>query len=218
MTVEVRIPEALWQTVLDLFAQHDPGIERVAYLDGFRIDETGYPGASPDDQVYVAVTIVVPDAVLRPRNYVVPAEAVSAAGRHLRTERMTRIAQVHSHGNDWVEHSCTDDDRAYSQRPGAISVVVPFHGTTRPDATECGVHIRAEAGWRRIRPESVIKIIPSVLDHRSTNWAPTPDSAPSGGIFSRFRAWTRTALTRHARSESSSTSTPPWSTSGESST
>jgi hypothetical protein len=188
MRTEVRIPEALWQTLLDLFAQHEPGVERVAYLDGFRIDEAGYPGVSPDDQVYIAVTVVVPDAVLCPRNYIVPADAVSAAGRHLRTERMSRVAQVHSHGNNWVEHSCTDDDRAYSQRPGAISVVVPFHGTTRPEVTECGVHIRTEPGWRRVRPESVIKIIPSVLDHRSTKWPPKPDLTPSGGIFSRLLA------------------------------
>ena len=55
MSTEVRVPEALWQAVLDLFAQHEPGLEHVAYLDGFRIDETGYPGASPDDQVFVAV-------------------------------------------------------------------------------------------------------------------------------------------------------------------
>lgn len=205
MTTEIRIPEALWQTVLDLFAQHEPGVERVAYLDGFRIDETGYPGVSPDDQVYVAVTVVLPDAVLRPRKYTVPADAVSAAGRHLRTERMIRVAQVHSHGNDWVEHSCTDDDRAYSQRPRAVSVVVPFHGTTRPEVTECGVHIRTETGWRRVRPESVIKIIPSVLDHRSIKWPLKPAPTPSGGIFCRFLAWIRTALRLPARSESSST-------------
>jgi hypothetical protein len=205
MKTEVRIPDALWQTLLDLLAQHEPGVERVAYLDGFRIDETGYPGVSPDDQVYVAVTVVVPDAVLRPRNYIVPADAVSAAGRHLRTERMSRVAQVHSHGNDSVEHSCTDDDRAYSQRPGAISVVVPFHGTTRPEVIECGVHLRKETGWRRVRPESVINIIPSVLDHRSTKWPLKPNPTPSGGIFCRFLAWARTGLKLPARSESSST-------------
>lgn len=205
MRTEIRIHEALWRAVLDLFAEHEPGVERIAYLDGFRIDESGYPGGSPNDQVYVAVTVVVPNAVLRPGNYFVPAEAVSEAGRHLRTERMTRIAQVHSHDTDWVDHSCTDDDRAYSQRWGAISVVVPFHGTTRPDVTECGVHFRTEAGWRRVRPDSIIRIIPSVLDHRSTKWAPTPGAAPSGGIFSRFLAWTRSVLTHPARSESSST-------------
>jgi hypothetical protein len=201
----IRIPDALWQSVLDLFAEHEPRVERVAYLDGFRIDDRGYPGASPHDQVYVAVTIVVPDAVLRPTHYVVPAVAVSQAGRHLRTEQMTRVAQIHSHGNDWVEHSGTDDERAYSQRTGAISIVVPFHGVTRPMVTECGVHLRTPAGWRRVRPDSVIKIFPSVLDHRSTKCTPTPDETRSGGIFSRFRAWTWTALRRLARSESSST-------------
>ncbi|MEV0623569.1 hypothetical protein AB0I81_60350 [Nonomuraea sp. NPDC050404] len=209
MTVEARIPEALWKAVLDLFAQHPPGVERVAYLDGYRIDETGYPGTSPGHTVYVAVTVVVPDAILRPGNYVVPAEAVSAAGHHLRAERMTRIAQIHSHGDDWVEHSRTDDDRAYSQRPGAISIVVPFHGATRPDVTDCGVHVRTETGWRRVHPANFIKIIPSVLDHRSTPWMPTQDPAPTGGIFSRSRAWMGTVLSRRPRSESPSPSTRP---------
>jgi hypothetical protein len=204
MRMEVRIPEAVWQAVLDLFDRHEPGVERVAYLDGFRIDETGYPDASPDDQIYVAVTVVAPDAVLSPRNYVVPAEAISQAGHHLRTGRMTRAAQVHSHGNDWVEHSLTDDDRAYSQRPGALSVVVPFHGAGRPDITDCGVHLRTDAGWLRVRPDTVIKLIPTVLDHRSAKWAPTPEPAPNGDIFSRFRAWPRNVLTRPDRSESSS--------------
>ncbi|MGW4826248.1 hypothetical protein ACWEOG_01610 [Amycolatopsis japonica] len=203
MSVEIRVPDALWQSVLDLFEQHDPSVERVAYLDGFRVDETGYPGTSPDDRVYIVVTVVVPDAVLRPRNYLVPAEAVSAAGRHLRTGRMTRVAQVHSHGDDFVDHSPTDDERAYSQRAGAVSVVVPFHGRTRPGLAECGVHVRAEAGWRRVRPESVIRVIPSVLDLRSTKWVPKPEAAPSGGIFSRFRAWTRTGWTRLVRPRSS---------------
>jgi hypothetical protein len=202
VTTVVRIPEALWQSVLDLFAQHEPGLERVAYLDGFRIDTTGYPGVSSEDQVFVAATVVIPDAILHPRNYSVPAEAMSEAGRHLRTEHMTRVAQVHSHGNDWIEHSFTDDDYAYSQSTGAVSVVVPFHGTTRPDITECGVHTRTESGWRRVRPDSVIKLIPTVLDHRSTKWTPTPDPAPSGGTFSRFLAWMRTALMRPAHSKS----------------
>ena len=204
MKTEIRIPEALWQAVLDLFAQHEAGVERIAYIDGFRIDESGYPGGSPDEQVYVAVTIAVPNAVLGSGHYFVPADAVSEAGRHMRTERMKRVAQVHSHGNDWVGHSHTDNDRAYSQRPGAISVVVPFHGTTRPDIAECGVHLRTEAGWRCVRPDSVIKIVPSVLDYRSKKWAPTPDPVASGGIFSRFLAWTRGVLKHPARCESSS--------------
>jgi hypothetical protein len=196
---EVRVPEAVWKTVLDLFAENAPGVERVAYLDGFRIDETGYPGVSPDAEVCVAVTVVVPDAVLRTRNYVVSADAVSVAGRHLRAERMIRVAQVHSHGTDWVDHSVTDDDRAYSQRPGAVSVVVPFHGTTRPDLIACGVHLRTESGWRRVLPESVIKIVPSVIDHRSSKWEPAPNPAQIGGTFSRFLAWVKTVSRRRDR-------------------
>jgi hypothetical protein len=187
--IEIRIPEAVWTALLDAFAKNEPGVERVCYLDGLRVDETGYPGAAPEAEVRVATTVVVPDAILRPRNYLVPADAVSAAGRHLRTERMIRVAQVHSHGNDWVEHSQTDDDRAYSQRPGAVSIVVPFHSATRPDPAACGVHVRTATGWQRVRPELVIKLIPSVIDHRSARWEATPKPTPSGDIFSRFLTW-----------------------------
>ncbi|GEM_PF-1755714 len=200
MKTEVRIPEALWEQVLDLFAAHEPGVERVAYLDGYRLDEAGYPGVTPDDQVFVAVAVVVPDAILRPRNYVVPVEAVSQAGQHLRKLRMTRVAQVHSHGNDWVEHSPTDDDRAYSQRPGALSIVVPYHGKNRPVVAECGVHLCTEDGWRRVPPNTVITIVPSVLDHRSSPW--TSQMPPTGGTFSRFLAWLGTAWSRLDRSGS----------------
>lgn len=204
-SAELRIPEAIWCATLDLFAAHPPGVERVAYLDGFRIDESGYPDLAPDTLALVATTVVVPDAVLSPRNYVVPAEAVSAAGRHLRIERMTRVAQVHTHGNNWVEHSPTDDDRAYSQRPGALSIVLPFHATTRPEIGECGVHIRTSAGWQRVRADCVIKIIPSVLDHRSTTWEPAPNSPRSGGTSSRFPGWMKRVWERLVHSGSSST-------------
>lgn len=201
--MEVRIPEALWHATLKVFAAHPPGVERVAYLDGFRIDEAGYPDTPADADAFVATTVVVPDAILSPKNYRVPADAVSAAGRHLRVQRMTRVAQVHSHGNDWVEHSPTDDDRAYSQRPGAVSVVVPYHGTTGPELAECGVHVRTETGWERFPPHSVIKIIPSVLDHRSTTWALPQNRHRTGGIFFRFREWTKTAWKHLVRSGSS---------------
>ncbi len=204
MIVEVRIPEAVWQTVLDVFQRHEPGVERIAYLDGFRVDETGYPDSSAYGQIFVATTVVVPDAVLSPRNYSVPAHAISDAGRHLRTDRMTRVAQVHSHGNDWVEHSRTDDEHAYSQRAGAISVVVPFHGARRPAVASCGVHLRTEAGWQRVPPDAVVKIIPSVLDHRSTPWTSTQDPARTGGIFSRFLAWVMSVEAPRTRSGSSS--------------
>lgn len=190
MTPEVRIPEAVWTAVLDAFADNEPGVERVCYLDGLVVDDSGYPASAEGAvETRVAITVVVPDAILRPRDYVVPSDAVSAAGRHLRTERMIRVAQVHTHGNDWVDHSQTDDARAYSQRLGAVSIVMPFHGADRPGPSECGVHVRTARGWQRVQPESVIKLIPSVIDQRSSRWEATPIPNPSGGIFSLFRTW-----------------------------
>ena len=205
MKTEIRISAALWEEVLDVFAAHQPGVERVAYLDGYRVDETGYPGVDPGDQTFVAVTVVVPDADLHPRYYTVSADVISQAGQHLRTLHMTRVAQVHTHGNDWVDHSTTDDDRAYSQRPGTISIVVPHHSQHRPPVADCGVHLRTEHGWRRVKPDSVITIVPTVLDHRSHPWTP-PESpaspASTGGIFARFLDWTKRARGSHGRSGS----------------
>jgi hypothetical protein len=192
---ELRIPQAVWNAVLDSFAQSKPGLERVAYLDGFLVDEDGYQRTSTDSEIHVATTVVVPDADLQPRNYTVSAEAVSVAGRHLRTQRMTRVAQVHSHGHDWVEHSLTDDDCAYSQQPGAISIVVPFHGMTRPDPAACGVHLRTDTGWQRVQADSIVKVIPTVIDHRSSRWTPNLTD-PSGGIYYRFLTWAKNVVRR----------------------
>ena len=55
--MEVRIPEALWHDTLEVFAAHPPGVERVAYLDGFRIDEAGYPDTPADADAFVAATV-----------------------------------------------------------------------------------------------------------------------------------------------------------------
>ena len=66
MTPEVRIPEAVWTAVLDAFAANEPGVESVCYLDGLVVDDSGYPGSGFDTvETRVAVTVVVPDAILR---------------------------------------------------------------------------------------------------------------------------------------------------------
>ena len=189
---------------LDIF-QGDTYLSRwyAVVIDGLAVDHRGYPGAGAKDTTLVAVTVTVPDAVLRPQNYIVPAEAISEAGRHLRAERMMRVAQVHTHGDDWVEHSPTDDDRAYSQREGAISIVVPFHGSRRPTVAECGIHLRTPSGWRRsdgATVDAVVQVIPSKLDHRKAIWP--KNSISNGGTFCRFLAWTKVRLRRLIRSTS----------------
>lgn len=171
MTRTVLIPSAIWESLMDVFNAHRPRVERVAYLDGYKVDTTGYHGIHPDAVSHIAVAVTVPDAVLRPLSFEVPAIAMSEAGMHLRSERMTRLAQVHSHATVWVEHSPTDDERSYSQREGSISIVVPSHGITRPTLDECGIHVRTSSGWRRTRgkgPETVVLVTPSMRDYRRT--------------------------------------------------
>lgn len=169
------------------FAQHERGVERIAYLDGYLTDMTGYPDETP---VAVVAAVVFPDAHVTPGNYRVGAAEMSEAGAHLRGRRMMRLAQVHTHGNHWVEHSSNDDEQAYSQRPGSVSIVVPWHGTRNPTLGQCGIHIRTKDGWQRLgstEAEDAVRIEPTLYDHRNLTCLET--SSPITGIFSKFRRW-----------------------------
>ena len=68
-----------------------------------------------------------------------------------------------------MNHSDYDDENAYSQMDGALSIVMPHHARKRPTLIECGVHIREIKGWRRLdtkEVEQVIRLIPGCLDFR----------------------------------------------------
>lgn len=204
----VLIPEGIWRTLLDELARHAPDVERVAYLDGFLVDHSGYPAPTQSQsaqtqavQHAVVTALVLPDAELAPGNYRVKAEAMSQAGGHLLRLRMTRLVQVHTHGNGWVDHSPTDDARAYSQRSGALSIVVPHHGRRRPDPAECGVHVRTERGWQRLAHAELadhIQIVPSTYDYRDPACL-TESSTPRLGTFSRLTGWLMGARRRSPR-------------------
>jgi hypothetical protein len=162
----ILIPDGLWASLLDEFARVPPTVERVAFLDGVR-----------EGDVAFVTTITIPDADLHPGFYDVSAEAMSQAGRHLREHGLARIAQVHTHGGSGCRHSGRDDDKAYSQRVGSVSIVLPHHAARRPGPTEGLVHVRFPDGWVPITPaETVtsIRIIPSLLDFRSPEWIASP--------------------------------------------
>jgi len=158
----VTIPDALWGALLDALADAPPGVERVAFLDGIgRIGEG------------VVTTITVPDAELHGGWYDVPAEAISEAGAHLRRLHMTRLAQVHTHGGDFCMHSTRDDDMAYTQRTGALSIVLPRHATERPLLANSTVHVRADVGWKSLdsrEADNWVRIVPSTLNFRRMKW------------------------------------------------
>jgi hypothetical protein len=174
----LTIPDPVWQRLLDVFATAPPGHERVAYLDGVRFrDRTGVAQG-------IAVTVTVPDATTSAGNFTVPADAMVQAGAHFEVLGVVRLAQVHTHGNDHVDHSWVDDRRAYSQRDGALSLVLPYHAAGRPTVWQAGIHLREPAGWRRItgtEVDEVVRLLPAVIDHRRTAWngSPTDTKATS---------------------------------------
>jgi hypothetical protein len=152
------IPELIWSNLLQEFRNLRRSVEQVAYLDG--VD---------DGATRIVTTVAFPNANLEPRSYRVSPEAMSEAGKHLRRLNLVRLAQVHTHPGEDVEHSPDDDRRAYSQEQGAISIVVPHYGRGTPKLDTCGFHVRGAAGWKLIPDDqlgTIVTFMPSVLDFR----------------------------------------------------
>lgn len=171
----ISIPEQLWQQLLDQFARHPRGVERVGYLDGVRWSDMA------GKEHGVITTVTIPNATLTGGNYQVSAENIARAGRHLPDFGLVRLIQVHTHGNEWVEHSLTDDQKAYTRRPGALSIVLPDHARNRPGPLDGGVHLRDLSGWLRLSAHDaaeVVRIVPSEIDlrigRRRWNWGNLP--------------------------------------------
>jgi hypothetical protein len=151
----IVIPLIFWETLLKRFTADQTNKERVAYFDGVPLGDVG-----------VVTTITVPKAERHSNFFRVSAENMSAAGKHLAKHNLRRLAQVHSHGTLCVDHSKVDDERAYSQRLGSLSLVVPRHGKGVRRLNECGVHMRRETGWFRLSDEdipTVIALVPSSI-------------------------------------------------------
>lgn len=167
----LTIPEPVWDSLLAAFQDAPPRHERIAYLDGIRFrDRAGSVHG-------IATTVTVPDAVTTPFNFRVSPDAMAQAGEHFTPLGLVRLAQVHTHGNACTRHSPTDDQRAYSQRDGALSLVLPYHAAGAPQPVQAGVHLRGPSGWRRLRPAEaslLVRLVPGLIDHRSGTWNASP--------------------------------------------
>jgi proteasome lid subunit RPN8/RPN11 len=190
--VHLVLPEAVWENLLDEFARQRPGVERVAFLDGYRRDDVG-----------IVTTVVLPDGTCEPGYYTVTANQMREAGAHFRQYGMQRLAQVHTHGDGELDHSNRDDQMAYSQRTGALSLVLPEYAASRPRPSEGLLHLRTADGWHALdsaEAEVAITVVPSLLDFRRTSWnASRPATRPPW-----VAVWHR--LTKAARSLSRSSS------------
>ena len=78
------------------------------------------------------------------------------------------LAQVHTHPGRVCSHSLTDDDFAWSDSPGLLSIVVPClgrFGVRRILAGGAAVHERLKTGqWHRLSPSEIrerLVVIPS---------------------------------------------------------
>ena len=154
----IILSQLILDILLDEFRWPRSAVERVAYIDGIACED-----------LQIATTVTLPNAAMYPRYFTVSGGAMSEAGRHFRPLGMQRLAQVHTHPGEDVNHSQFDDENAYSQLDGSVSIVMPHHARRRPALADCAVHVRDASGWRRLEIEEIdhfIRMIPGCLDFR----------------------------------------------------
>lgn len=159
------LPEAVWHSLLDEFERQPPEVERIAFLDGYRVGN-----------IAVVTTLTVPDATCTPGYYTVTSDQMREAGAHFRRYNMVRLAQVHTHGGPDLAHSCRDDKMAYSQKPGSLSLVLPDHVKGRPAPLDGLLHLKSGEQWLAVGVDEaarLISVVPSVLDYRRSTWTPS---------------------------------------------
>jgi len=151
----ITIPTCHWRAMMRRFAAATKRVEQVGYFDGYELGDHG-----------IVTTITIPEARLERGYFEVSPEAMSAAGKHLRQLGQVRLAQVHTHPGTWVDHSEHDDERAYSQRAGSLSIVLPNYARGGVFLEDCGIHVREEDDWRMLSPEeyeSYLQILPAMF-------------------------------------------------------
>ena len=79
----------------------------------------------------------------------VPRPAVKQLFKILLDKKLEFIADVHTHPEDWVGLSLTDQSHPIEFRIGFVSVVLPFYAASEPMLTKVGVHeYVGESQWR----------------------------------------------------------------------
>ena len=117
----------------------------------------------------IVTTVLVPFQRVAPGLFEIPHEATRAMGDALAADNLVNLAQMHTHPDSDVRHSAWDDERAYSSRDGALSIVWPHYGDLLPPVELWGVHQCRDRTWVRLTNAEVagrIVVLPSLCDLR----------------------------------------------------
>lgn len=121
-------------------------------------------------RLQVVTTVAVPKLHQTGGNYSVEMTSLRRLATEMRTNSLTNLAQLHTHPSDWVDHSSYDDERAYSTREGALSLVWADYGSRLGhDLSGIGVHERRGADWVRLseaEAEGRIRLVDDLADFR----------------------------------------------------
>jgi proteasome lid subunit RPN8/RPN11 len=71
--------------------------------------------------------------------------------RELNKAGLRLVALLHTHPNEWVEHSFVDARNQICGRVGFWSLVIPWYGREPWQIQAFGIHTRVDRGWRRLR-------------------------------------------------------------------
>lgn len=103
-------------------------------------------GTLDDDGNGLVHAVVVPKQINRPRNYVVPGEAMLEVACLARAHGWTVVGAIHCHPGNSVEHSSYDDQMTPSRR--AVSIIWPNFGRCADEWPRgLGVHEYFENYW-----------------------------------------------------------------------
>jgi hypothetical protein len=118
----------------------------------------------------VATTVAVAKLFQTQGNFRVDKDSMRRLSASLSQQGLVNLAQVHTHPSRWVEHSPFDDERAYSTRDGAMSLVWPEYGqSTNHGLEKVGIHEMRAGIWARLSVGEIserIRLVDSLADFR----------------------------------------------------
>jgi hypothetical protein len=119
----------------------------------------------------VVTTVTAPKLYQTWGNYSVEMASLRRLAAAMRGQGLSNLSQVHTHPSSWVEHSPYDDDRAYSTREGALSLVWADYGLSLGyDLRGVGVHERRDGSWVLLGEHETKERIRLVDDFADFRW------------------------------------------------